>query len=147
MKKILSFMLWLFGVFVFGLNHNVLAQALPPTEGTAANPCLNLSDDCLKGVGVDCFDYEKCIWIDNPNNDNKTALEVIQDVVLWVTYAVWTILVIVLIYCGIKYIFAAWTSASEAAKLKRWMINAWIWALLVRWAYIIVKLVQYIAEW
>ena len=94
-----------------------------------------------------CFDYEKMIWIEKVQNQNITTTTIAQDVLLSATYMVWTVLTIVIIFCWLMYIFAARNGKSDVNKYKTWLINAGIWALLVRWAYTIVRLVQYIAKW
>jgi hypothetical protein len=79
-------------------------------------------------------------------NDNRTVIDVLQDAVLAATYMVWTVLTIVLIYCWLMYIIASWTW-KEPTTYKKWLIYAAIWAVLVRSAYAIVRLIQYIAKW
>ena len=104
---------------------------------------------CLYWVWKWCFDYEMMVFpssnLDNVN-EHKTVLTVLQDVVLWATFMVWTVLMIVIIYCGLMYIFAAW-DGKDPNKYKDYLINAAIWALFVWWGYAIVRLIQYIAKW
>lgn len=69
-----------------------------------------------------------------------------QDVVYWATFMVWTVLTVAIIYCGLMYIFAArW--GSDTSKYRKWLVDSAIGALLVWWAYAIVRLIQYIAKW
>ncbi len=107
---------------------------------------INFSNNCLTGMWKWCFDYEKMIWIDKEQNPNITTTSIAQDVLLSATYMVWTVLTVVIIYCWLGYIFAAkwWKDPKE---YKDWLVKAAIWALLVRWAYAIVRLIQYIAKW
>ena len=110
---------------------------------------INAKEKCLYWVWKWCFDYERMVFpssnLDNVNK-HKTVLTVLQDVVLWATFMVWTVLMIVIIYCGLMYIFAAW-DGKEPTKYKDWLKNAAIWALFVWWGYAIVRLIQYIAKW
>lgn len=138
MKKIISFMLGLLWVFAVSF----------PTMVTAAGSVEDIGIKyCTGWVCEHAFDYEKLMGIENDSNGKRTAITLLQDIVLWATYLVWTILTIVLIYCGISYIFAASGKSSKVSSLKQWMINAWIWALLVRWSYAIVRFIQYVAKW
>ena len=99
---------------------------------------INFSDWCLTWAGTKCF-------VINSEND-MTVLTIAQDAVLAATYMVWTVLTIVLIYCWLMYIFSSWWW-KDPSKYKKWLIYAAIWALLVRWAYPLVRLIQYIAKW
>ncbi len=106
---------------------------------------INFSNNCLTGMWKWCFDYEKIIWIDKSQNPNITVTSVSQDLVLAATRNVWIVLSVVIIRCGLGYIFAAreWNGGD---KYKKYLVNAAIWALLVRWAYAIVRLIQYVAK-
>ncbi len=79
-------------------------------------------------------------------NEEKTVMVIAQDVMLSATYMVWTVLTLVIIYCGLMYIFAS-KDGGDVSKYKKWLIYAAIGAILVRWAYAIVRLIQYVAKW
>jgi hypothetical protein len=106
--------------------------------------------DCLMGVWQNCFHYEKMIWIAEDQPD-YTATSLAQDIVVSATYMVWTILTIVIVVCWLWYIFSSsWGKGllgKGPSEYKKWLISAAIWACLVRWAYAIVRLIQYIARW
>jgi len=143
MKKILSFVfLGLFTTFlVFPLYSIVLAD----WESDDSDIGINFWHGCLTGMWRKCFHYEKIMWIDKEQPD-YTATSIAQDLIFAATYIIWTVLTVVMIACGLWYIFAAkW--GNDTSKYKKWLINAAIWAVLVRWAYAIVRLVQYIAAW
>ena len=94
--------------------------------------------NCLTWVSTGCLVV---------NTENDFTLESIaQDAIFAATYMVWTVLTLVLIYCSLWYIFASrwWKNVN---RYKNWLKNAMIWAILVRWAYAIVRLIQYIAKW
>ena len=107
---------------------------------------INFWNNCLTGMWNWCFDYEEMIWISDEQNKNVTMTSLSQDVILTATYMVWTVLTIVIIYCGLMCIFAA-KDWKDWNKYKDYLKNAAIWALLVWWAYAIVRLIQYIAKW
>jgi len=111
---------------------------------------IDLSDECLRKGWKWCFKLDYLLWWKNSQiaqrNDNRTVIDVLQDAVLAATYMVWTVLTIVLIYCWLMYIIASW-SWKEPTTYKKWLIYAAIWAVLVRSAYAIVRLIQYIAKW
>jgi hypothetical protein len=155
MKKASLIVLYgLFMVFSLFLSWGiVLAQVDPNNPQGQNSPAywdteiwINFWDGCLTGMWKWCFDYEKMIWIDKSQNQNITTKSIAQDVLLAATYMVWTVLTVVIIYCWLGYIFAAkwWKDPKE---YKDWLVKAAIWALLVRWAYAIVRLIQYIAKW
>jgi len=99
---------------------------------------------CLTWMCKWAFDFG--IVLNKTQPDGITGKSIVQDVIFAATYLVWTILTIVIIYCWLMYIFSA-RSGKVDSKYKTWLINAWIWALLVRWWYAIVRLIQYIARW
>ena len=101
---------------------------------------INTTWGCLTWVWSDCLVVEI-----NPENP-ATPESIAQDVVVSATYAVWTVLTIVLLVCWLWYIFASW-SGKDTSKYKKWLIAAGIWAILVRSAPAIVRLIQYIARW
>lgn len=109
-----------------------------------------VSQDCLNWMWKWCFSFDEIIHWENSDitttNKNRTVMSVAQDIIFAATYMVWTILTIVIIYCGLMYIFAA-RGGKDVKNYKTWLINAGIWAVLVRWAYAIVRLIQYIAGW
>lgn len=146
MKKILLFMLGLFvSLAVLSTWNTTLAQ-----RGGSIVAGVSISGDCLTWMWKWCFSYDNLIWWSGSHidsvNERRTVTTVAQDVILAATYMVWTVLTIVIIYCGLMYIFAA-RGEKEVSKYKRWLIDAAIWAVLVRWAYAIVRLIQYIAKW
>lgn len=151
MRKLLWILCSCLTIFPFLLSGNLaLARETEnsgPTSPTSSQIWVNLSDQCVKWVGKWCFDIGRLLWGEEDPDTDKTALTVIQDVILAATWLVWTVLTLVLIYCGFMYIVASGWDSWKASQMKRWMINAWIWALLVRCAYWIVRLIQYIAEW
>lgn len=111
---------------------------------------INLSRECTQWVWQWCFSFDEIIhWkgssITEVNKD-RTVLTIAQDIILAATYAVWTVLTIAIIYCGLMHIFAS-RDGKDVNQYRKWLINAAIWAILVRWAYAIVRLIQYIAKW
>ena len=143
MNRILSIILCcMFTIFSFFLLWgSVFAQ-----QEVANVTWINLLNNCLTGMWKWCFDSEKMIWIDKVQNQNITTTSIAQDVLLSATYMVWKVLTVVIIYCWLRYIFAA-KDWKDPKAYKDWLIDAAIWAILVRWAYTIVRLIQYIAWW
>ena len=143
------FILWvliiIFGVIPsFFLNNIALASDENPT--TIWDIWLKLDESCLMWMWKWCMDTDRIIWIERERAWNITPKSIAQDVILAATYMVWTVLTLVIIYCGLMYIFAA-RDGKDTSKYKKWLINSAIWALLVLWAYSIVRLIQYIAKW
>ena len=142
MKKIFSAILGVFLVFSLFIIPNVLLAQQSSDVGINTD-----KPDCLMWMWQDCVEYEKIIWIkDYQPGSGYTATSIAQDVVVSATYAVWTILTIVIIVCWLWYIFSS-ASGKETSKYRKWLVSAAIWAILVRWAYAIVRLIQYIARW
>jgi hypothetical protein len=142
MKK---FVLWMFISIIMSVFfvHNFTLADEDKKGGWVG---INLSSECTMWMGKNCFDYEQIIWIDKIQNPNMTAKSIAQDTILAATYMVWTVLTIVIIYCWLMYIFAS-RDGKDVSQYKKWLIYAAIWALLVWWAYAIVRLIQYIAKW
>ena len=109
------------------------------------------SRDCINGMWKWCFSFDNLVhWSGSQlakTNKNRTVMTIVQDVIFAATYIVWAVLTIIIIYCGLGYIFAARGGNTKVQSYKTWLINAGIWAVLVRWAYAIVRLIQYIAKW
>lgn len=110
-------------------------------DETTVDVGLNLSEDCLMWIWQECMNVDHIISIREKSDDNMTVMTVVQDAVLTATFLVWTVLTIVLIYCGLMFIIQPWKSK----QWKEWMIKSWLGALLVRWAYTIVQVIQYVA--
>ena len=143
MGKVGSLLLGLFTMFFLVLLWNFVLASWDIYKNSGI--WINFWDNCLTWMWKWCFDYEEMIWISKVQNGNITTTSIAQDVLLAATYMVWTVLTVVIIYCWLRYIFAAkwWKDPKE---YKDWLISAAIWALLVRWAYAIVRLIQYIAK-
>ena len=112
-------------------------------EQDKVNVGVYTKNECLVWMWTDCFKYEEMVWLPIKERDTKSIL---QDIMLAANYMVGSVLTIVIIYCGLMYIFASW-SWKDVSKYKKWLIYAWIWALLVWWAAVIVRVLQYIAKW
>lgn len=142
MKKLLSTILGIFLAFSLFIMPNILLAQ------RAADVGVNIDKEwCLMWVWQDCFQYETMMWIKNYQPEaGYTATSVAQDVVMSATYMVWTVLTIVIIVCWLWYIFSS-ASGKDTKRYKDWLIYAAIWAVLVWWAYAIVRLIQYIAKW
>ena len=136
MKKILTVFIGLLSIFIPFLICNITS---------AQERWISLKGECLEGMWSDCFDYEEIIWIAD-SSAKPTATSIAQDVFYAATYMVWAVLTIVIIWCGIWYILAS-KDWKDVNSYKKWLTNAAIWALLVWWAYAIVRLIQYIAKW
>ena len=137
MKKLLSYVnLFIICLSSFSLGF-VSAQGL----------WLSFDNGCLTGMWQGCVKPEKILWISNEQTVNYTVTSIVQDVIYWATYMVWTVLALVIIYCGLWYIFATRGWGSNVNEYKKWLVSAMIWSLLVWWSYAIVRLIQYVAKW
>jgi len=157
LKKFLLYsLIWLSLILSFNvIGSDVFAQfeggsTNTQEKATGEDVGINLSKDCVSWVWTWCFSYDKLIrWskseLVNKNKD-RTVMTIVQDVIFAATYMVWTVLTIILLYCWLMYIFASW-SGKEPSEYKTWLKKAAIWAILVWWAYAIVRLIQYIAKW
>ena len=128
MKRILYKFISIFALFIFTFWDLSFAQEI----------IVSFTGWCLTWVWNECF-------VINPEDD-RDLMSIAQDIILAGTYAVWTVLTLVIIYCWLWYIFAS-RDGKDVSKYKKWLIYACIWALFVRWAYAIVRLIQYIAQW
>ena len=141
MKNLLLTFMWIFSIILpFLLPSMIFAQGEVDVDG------IDLTDRCFKWMWKDCFRYETIIGIDTEQQQKYTAESIAQDVILSATYMVWTVLAIVIIFCWFWYIIASkWGKNPD--NYRKWLISAGIWAVLVRWAYAIIRLIQYIAKW
>ena len=141
MKNLLSMLFWIvisFSVLVF--PSTLFAQQ------NADDVWVSFSNNCLTWFWKGCFTYEKAVWIKTSQEAHYTALSIVQDVIFAATYILWSVLTIILLYCGLMYIFAArWWKDTSA--YRKWLVNAAIWAILVWWAYALVRLIQYVSKW
>ena len=148
MKKFI-FVVWLFLAVLGSFNLVNFTHAQETKTVSPLDAIKRDDDDCMKWLWQWCLNIDKLLFPNNPidaKNKNRTLLTVSKDVVFAATRMVWTVLTIVIIYCGLMYIFAArW--GKDVNAYKKWLISAAVWAILVRWAYAIVRLVQYIAKW
>jgi hypothetical protein len=108
------------------------------------NMWINMNADCL--VNWQCsYNIYKTLGI-RKSDQNPKVSTFIQDIVLWVTMFLGTVIAILLIVSGILYIIASiqWSS-SKADMAKKWIINSLLWLVLVTWSYAIVRLIQFVA--
>lgn len=137
---------FILGMFVLLVGTLVMSFA---TTTEAQTNAINISGECLRWVWVGCFDVEKLLFPGSPidqMNERRSVMTITQDIVYWATYMVWTVLTIIIIYCGLRYIFAS-ASWEDTSNYRNWLKKAAIWALLVWWAYAIIRVIQYIAKW
>lgn len=141
MKNLLSVLFWLIITFSLLLFPSALFA-----QKDASKVGINYSNNCLTWFWKGCFEYEKAVWIDTSQKTTYSAMSIVQDVIFAATYILWSVLTLVILYCGLMYIFAArWWKDTSA--YRKWLINAAIWAILVWWAYALVRLIQYVARW
>lgn len=92
---------------------------------------------CIKGG---CKD-----WYDAKAANSPDIL--IQDMFLTATMLIGTVVTLVLIVSGIKYIIAWADNSWQAASAKKWIKSGIIGLIIVTFSYTIVRLIQYIAAW
>ncbi len=111
---------------------------------TEGNVWINMNSDCL--VNWQCsYNIYQTLGIRKSDPDPKVSTFV-QDIVLWVTIFLGTVIALILVVSGILYIIAAiqWNS-SKADMAKKWIINSLLALVLVTWSYALVRLVQFVA--
>ena len=145
-KKLFYWLVWL--TLILGVNFIwwwVFAQ-----QDVAEDVWINSKGSCLTGMWQWCMSYDTLIWGKDSQltekNKDRTVMTIAQDVVLSATYMVWSVLTFILLFCWLMYIFAS-GNGKDPSNYKKWLIRAGIWAFLVRGAYAIVRLIQYIAKW
>lgn len=111
---------------------------------TAWNLWINMSSGCL--INWQCsYNIYKTLWI-RQSDQNPKVSTFVQDIVLWITMFLWTVITIILITSWILYILAAILWKSNLADMaKKWIFNSILWLLLVTWSYAIVRLIQFVA--
>jgi hypothetical protein len=105
---------------------------------------MNMDPNCL--INWQCsYNIYKTVWI-RKSNQNPTVSSFVQDVILWATTFMGTVITVVLIISWILYILAAILWKSNLADMaKKWIFNSILWLLLVSWSYALVRLIQFVA--
>ena len=88
---------------------------------------------CIKGACKDGYDAKTA---NNPD-------VLVQDIFLTATMLIGTVVTIVLVVSGIRYIMA-WGSMANAADAKKWIQRALIGLVIVTFSYTIVRVIQYV---
>lgn len=111
---------------------------------TVWNMWINMDSNCL--INWQCnYNIYKTVWI-RKSDPNPSVSTFVQDVVLWVTMFIGTVITVVLIVSWILYILAAILWRSNLADMaKKWIFNSILWLLLVSWSYAVVRLIQFVA--
>ena len=76
--------------------------------------------------------------------DRTDAMVFIQDIVLWATSFVGTVVTLALIVSGLMYVFSA-ADSSKKARAKEGIKYSLIWLALVATALVVIRLVQFLA--
>jgi len=113
-------------------------------SNTVWNMWINMDSDCL--INWQCsLNIYKTLWIRKSNQD-PTVSTFFQDIVLWATMFLGTVITIILVVSWILYISAAISGKSNSADMaKKWIFNSILWLLFVVWSYAIIRLIQFIA--
>ena len=128
MKKLLGFLLMLFlfgGIWIgFANNMGISIDTQNPVESS--------------------FDIKKALWIKKWDTSETRVFPFFQDIVLWATMFIGTVVSIALIVSGLMYVFSSVDSGLKA-KAKKGIINSIIGLVLVSSALLIIRLVQFLA--
>lgn len=105
----------------------------------ATNTCkLDVNEAlCIKGW---CKD-----WYDSATANDPNIL--VQDIFLTATMLIGTVVTLVLVVSGVKYIMAGSGDSWAANEAKKWIKNAIIGLIIVTFSYTIVRVIQYIVAW
>lgn len=105
---------------------------------------INMNPDCL--INGQCsMNIYKTLWI-RKSDQNPSVGTFVQDIILWITMFLGTVIALILVTSWILYILAAiqWKS-SLADMAKKWIVNSILWLIFVTWSYAIVRLIQFVA--
>lgn len=105
---------------------------------------INMDTKCL--INWQCsYNIYETLWIRKSDSD-PSVTTFVQDIVLWVTMFIGTVVSVILVVSWILYIMA-WIQGNStlADTAKKWIINSLIWLLLVVASYSIVRLIQFLA--
>lgn len=105
--------------------------------------------------GIDCSASQLANWtcslktyellgIRWSSDANTTSF--VQDLVDWLTFFIWTVVLVALLFSGLMLIFSAWDE-KLAEKWKLWIKYSLIWLVLVIWSYAIVKFIKFFMKW
>lgn len=107
-------------------------------EQIASNTC---TLDVNKVLGIKWANKE---WYDSTTANDPNIL--VQDVFLTATMMIGTVVTLVLVVSGVRYIMA-WGDMWDANAAKKWIKNAIIGLVIVTFSYTIVRVIQYIVAW
>lgn len=96
------------------------------------------------------MDIYKALWMDHKNEswgEKKTSvMTFVQDIIYGATFFIGTVVTTALIVSGLLLVFS-WTSTKLRNDAKNWFKYALIWLVIVTLSIVIVRAVQFIAQW
>lgn len=106
---------------------------------------IELDPDCLLHWTCSLSPTETIkIRQDMEKEDRTDAMVFVQDVVLWATSFIGTVVTLALVISGLMYVFSA-ADSSKKARAKEGVKYSLIWLVLVVTALVVIRLVQFLA--
>ena len=109
--------------------------------GSGGNFGINMDVNSMKDWTA-TFSINEALGLGKKNNDPVFFL---QDVVLWASLFIWTVVTVALIVSWLLYIFS-WASSSLKSKAQNWMKYSLIGMVIVMSSFIIIRMVQFLAK-
>lgn len=97
------------------------------------------------------MDIYKTLWMEHKSEgwgwENETSvMTFVQDIIFGATFFIGTVVTTALIVSGLLFVFS-WANSWLRSKAKNWFKYALIWLVIVTLSIVIVRAVQFIAQW
>ena len=112
------------------------------TNGTTDNAWMNISTDCMVN-GTCSFSINEITQVKQWSDNSPMTL--IQDIILWATTFIGTVVTVTLIVSWLYYVFS-WANASHKDKAKKGILYSIVGLVVVMLALVIIRLVQFLAR-
>jgi hypothetical protein len=78
--------------------------------------------------------------------DETSVMTFLQDIIYAATYFIGTVVAAALILSGFFYVYS-WANSNLRTRAKSWLKNSLIWLVLVTLSVIIIRAIQFLAQW
>lgn len=106
---------------------------------------IELDPQCI-GNGTCKLQVYETLQLRTDTQSNNTPENFVQDLFLWATFFIGTLATFGLVISGMMMVFGG-ADEGMYEKGKKWFQYSIIWVLLVILSYVIIRVVQYVAQW
>ena len=92
------------------------------------------------------MDVYTTLWIRKTTASDTSVMSFVQDIIYAATYFIWTVVTVALIVSWLMFVFS-WADSSLRNRAKSWFKYSLYGLVIVTLSVIIVRAVQFIAQW